>query len=304
MSRRTSKGFTLIELLVVIAIIAILIALLLPAVQQAREAARRTQCKNNLKQMGLALHNYHDVFQQFPMGCGGVINLSNSAFYSLGFGFQFPLYPYVDQAPLFNTISTNIFVNGQYPWTATGVATLIPPMSCPSDPLAPKKQFWSMSQPGFTTNYVGSFGTTTFDAAPYNADGLLFFQSRTGIRQVTDGTSNTFALGEILTAFDTAGWDLRGKIFDVEQGNVFFSTLYAPNTSVGDQSNYCQTAVRAPCASPLSATNQVQSLRSWHVGGVQVTMADGSVRFISDNINLLTYRALSTVRNNETIGEF
>ena len=297
------QGFTLIELLVVIAIIAVLIALLLPAVQQAREAARRSQCKNNLKQMGLALQNYHEVFGLFPMGCGGAINLSVPALYPVNFGFQFPLYPYLEQGPLYSTISSAIFVSGMVPWSATNCGTIVPSMMCPSDPNAPKTAFFSMTQPGFTTNYVGNFGNQYFDAAPTNAKGLLYFQSKTSMRTVTDGSSNTLALGEILLGIDTGAWDLRGKIFDVEQGNVFFNTVSPPNTTVGDLSRYCVAGVLTPCQ-PLGTTNQQQSLRSRHTGGVHVALADGSVRFLSDNINLTIYQNLSTVGGNETISDY
>jgi prepilin-type N-terminal cleavage/methylation domain-containing protein len=300
---RRRNGFTLIELLVVIAIIAVLVALLLPAVQQAREAARRSQCTNNLKQMMLALHNYHDVNLVFPPGCPGTLNLASAADYPYATGFQFALYPNMEQGPVYNVIETSILA-GSVSWSATGCATIIPSMICPSDPNQPKLSFLSMSQPGFTTNYVGSFGTTFFDAAPYSSNGLFCFKSRTKMSTIADGTSNTFALGEVLVGLDTAGWDLRGKIFDVEQGNVFFSTLYSPNTSVGDQSRYCQPLPKAPCASPLSATNQVQSLRSMHLGGVEVALADGSVRFLTNAINLPTYQALSTTQGGELIGDY
>ena len=299
---RRRTGFTLIELLVVIAIIAVLVALLLPAVQQAREAARRSQCKNNLKQMVLALHNYHDSSLVFPPGCPGTLNLSNPADYQYATGFQFALYPNMEQQPAYNVIEASILA-GSVSWSATGCDTRIPSMICPSDPNQPKLTFLSMSQPGFTTNYVGSFGTTTFDAAPYSSNGLFYFKSRTKMASILDGTSNTLALGEVLVGVDSGGWDLRGKIFDVEQGNVFFSTIYAPNTSVGDVSWYCVTGTLAPCG-PHSATNQFQALRSMHPGGVHVAMVDGSVRYISNNINLATYQALSTTKALDAIGDY
>jgi type II secretory pathway pseudopilin PulG len=298
----------LIELLVVIAIIGVLVSLLLPAVQQAREAARRSQCKNNLKQMGLALHNYHDVHNAFPMGSGAkdrLLGPVGPTWYLL-FGFQFPLYPYMDQAPLYNQVSTNIFVNLQYAWSAGGNGTIVPSMLCPSDPGTPKQKFTYPDQIGFQNNYVGNFGTMYFDVGDTNSDGLLFYQSRVGFRQVTDGTSNTLAVGEIIVGPDTSTKiDLRGKIFDSESGAVFFNTVYTPNTSVGDgmYGPYCVETTRAPCG-PSTYTNKYISLRSHHVGGVQVTLADGSVRFLSDNINLATYRALSTIAGSETIGEF
>ena len=300
---RRRVGFTLIELLVVIAIIAVLVALLLPAVQQAREAARRSQCKNSLKQMTLALHNYHDVHQTFPMGCPGTINLSNSVDYPYATGFQFALYPFMEQGNVFNVIETSVLA-GAFSWSATAIDTIIPTMLCPSDPNVPKKQFLSMSQPGFTMNYVGCYGSTYFDAPATQANsGILFFKSMVGFKNIGDGTTNTLALGEILVAPDTGAWDLRGKLFDVEQGNVFFSAVYPPNTSVGDVSQYCVTTTLAPCG-PHSSTNQFQALRSRHSGGVQVSMADGSVRFLSNSINAVTYSSLATRDGGENIGDF
>ena len=152
-------------------------------------------------------------------------------------------------------------------------------------------------------NYVGNFGTTTFDAAPTSGSGILFFQSKLRLTDIKDGTSNTLALGEILVAPDITGWDLRGKVFDVEQGNVFFSTVYGLNNSVGDISNYCQALPKAPCGTH-TPTGQFQMLRSMHTGGVQVCLADGSVRFISDSINQVLYQNLSTRDAGDAIGEF
>ncbi len=205
------RGFTLIELLVVIAIIAILIALLLPAVQQAREAARRTQCRNNLKQLGIALYNYHDTFNLFPMAsgnAGGPGGRRHSSFVGL--------LPYIDQAPLFNLIggggtaasvngTTNYFSDSFVPWDNNHRANVakLPALLCPSDGDS------SVSGGTGRTNYVTNRGDTIWDHCPqWNGNGgrglrgmFVGGQGVSGtraVRDVTDGLSNTLAMSEII----------------------------------------------------------------------------------------------------------
>ncbi len=240
------RGFTLIELLVVIAIIAVLIALLLPAVQQAREAARRSQCKNNLKQLGLALHNYHDVYNKFPIG-----NQWQNGF---GPSFYAGLLPYMDQAPLFNRLTFNGSHTG---WTGAGGGSAgnangaqintsaIPTIVCPSSPMDALIQDGNGGARQTGACYVGISGAVDEDrtsaAAPaadtdgftelrqvgggnccatnsqngfYSAGGLLVSGEAIGMHQNTDGTSNTMILGETSDfATDAAGarYDIRGS---------------------------------------------------------------------------------------------
>lgn len=214
MKRRTShqRGFTLIELLVVIAIIAILIALLLPAVQQAREAARRTQCRNNLKQIGLAMHNYHDVYRVFPPGFviawgnNGSIDLTETSVDGNrrhGWGWGTYLLPYIDQAPLYNKldVGSSVSVN-RLSGTELGL-TVLQGYLCPSSAEGGNTDFAQ-------SNYVGMFGAngvvtisgdriradgTPPSTAPDNG-GALGFLSKNRIRDFTDGTSNTILVGE------------------------------------------------------------------------------------------------------------
>ena len=210
-SRPRLRGFTLIELLVVIAIIAILIALLLPAVQQAREAARRTQCKNHLKQIGLALHNYHDAAQTFPLGthpAGG-----NSHIYGFG-NWKWRILPYLDQAPLFNQPVDGINWNDA---TATANKTFwmsvrVPPYHCPSSSAPQTVKSLAGSGPESETHdYVGIMGANADpagrdnDSIRYTASGqygtlfntgLLMGAECKAIRDCTDGTSNTMIVGE------------------------------------------------------------------------------------------------------------
>ncbi len=196
---RAARGFTLIELLVVIAIIAILIALLLPAVQQAREAARRTQCRNSLKQLGLALHNYEGSFTMFPM-----TNAQNYLPNVQGFSPQARLLPYFDQAPLQNQIDfTQHAFTGPFnslvpnPQFAAAFATPLSVMLCPSDP-APSQNVGAGGAIYGGTNYMVSYGSgkgTNYDLR-WRTDGIVYENSSARMRDVTDGTSNTVFMSE------------------------------------------------------------------------------------------------------------
>lgn len=272
------RAFTLIELLVVIAIIAVLIALLLPAVQQAREAARRSQCRNNLKQYGLALHNYHDVQKLFPIG-----NLGGRYW-----TFQSMLLPYLEQTPLFNQC------NYAYPGTCfqsnvaagpgnSAVGKSIAIYGCPSDPNAGKTYYSASISFIAVGSYLGVMGKTSTDGT-----GLLFSNSHTSFRDVTDGTSNTFAMGE------------RGIPNDLYWG--FFVCGFGNVDGKGDGDNVLTTKFGLGPGKPDGAHN----LHFWtyHVGGAHFQMADGSVRFVSNSINFSTFQNLSTIGGREIVGEF
>lgn len=215
------KGFTLIELLVVIAIIAILIALLLPAVQQAREAARRTQCKNNLKQIGLALHNYHDTFTALPSGSIVLLNSAGTTYYGHGWTWHASILPYLDLAPMYNSI--------QGP-NDGGMGSEQGGTTSPKQQLAGQtvlSVFWCPSQPDVTygtqkggyspSNYNGNMGTligyngdncyggSVTDAAGMrapggcmNANGVFYISSSVRFRDVIDGLSNTIFVSEVI----------------------------------------------------------------------------------------------------------
>jgi prepilin-type N-terminal cleavage/methylation domain-containing protein/prepilin-type processing-associated H-X9-DG protein len=315
---QSRRAFTLIELLVVIAIIAVLIGLLLPAVQKVREAANRMKCANNLKQVALALHNYHSSFGQFPPGQYNSIGQDAPApryYYNRGC-FLHKLLPYVEQQALYTQLDT--WVNSQtgryYICDDAPISfrqAIIPSYYCPSDPISPKiHTVPTYSQQGFHVNYVGCAGATVFNPAGDPNGKLLkgMFYPFSAIRftDVTDGTSNTLMLGEIIVVPDKdppQQHDLRGRYNNTWQGNILFSTLYPPNTPVGDRSNYCNSFPRAPCQE-LSASNVVQSARSYHAGGVNFALADGSVRFISDNVAATTYLALGTRAGNEVAGDY
>lgn len=314
---RERRGFTLIELLVVIAIIAILIALLLPAVQQAREAARRTQCKNNLKQLGLAVHNYHDVFGVFPPGCirGGAGGGWGYATNNETSTWTFMALPYIDQAPLYTQL--NFSTTNWYPGTifttpnCDQAMRVIPAFICPSDPNAGKGLFnASWACVGGTSNANGSFAsmnyagmadsrnrinpsgyTTCGNCYPRtDGDGLLFNRSKTAVRDVVDGTSNTIVFAEVSggpNADQGWEWAWSGPLVDTR------ITPNGPGSYPGDKT----------FLNPRE-TNFPQGASSYHEGGIQVTMSDGSVRFLSENINYGTYVALASRQGSEVIGEW
>lgn len=268
-------GFTLIELLVVIAIIAVLIALLLPAVQQAREAARRSQCKNNQKQVALALHAYHDSHGTFPIG-----NLAN-----INFTLQAYILPYLDQANLYNRLNFNYGGNCFNINTGDIYAPKIPAYTCPTDPLASTPGFLSGYGNFLVGAYFGTMGTSTT-----NKSGM-FYSSSAGapvkMRDVTDGTSNTLLFGERGAPVDGLyGWALCGY----------------GNNNDGESDNLLTTAAGLSKGDSAGAHNN--HYWSYHTGGGHFSLADGSVRFLSNNMSFATFQALSTKAGSEVLGDF
>lgn len=289
---RSPKGFTLIELLVVIAIIAILIALLLPAVQQAREAARRTQCKNNLKQLGLALHNYHDIHNTFPQGCAARYNGNDVVGNYESWGWTASILPLIEQAPLFNNLDVNKRTLSE---ALSSVTTddarngLFPPIAayqCPSDTTGPRLQA-GMVRNNFgggvsgtptswrppTTNYVGMIGLSQIrvpnDQTDRRPRGMFYSSSKVRMRDITDGTSNTIMAGERQKDAGAGSWiGNRNPDGQGAHGNdyVIGSGWTAINDDAGDIYNYRM------------------GFSSKHEGGSQFVLADGAVRFISENI--------------------
>lgn len=307
-SKSPNQGFTLIELLVVIAIIAVLIALLLPAVQQARESARRSQCKNNLKQLGLAMHNYHDSLLAFPPGQFQLIATDISGKGTNRSCWMQRILPYLDQAPLYNLLVPGM--NGTTDCTTWGsaISTIVPTLVCPSDPSGPKNAtYTSITQQGFSGNYMACNGKELFgpNGGGLTSTGMFYSFSSTRIRDVVDGTSNTVMAAEILIVKDVTKHDIRGRYYNTYDGNTLVTTALPPNPTVGDRTatGNCDGTqnTRAPCAS--SGDNGTYS-RSMHIGGAHALLADGAVRFVSDNISSTIFQALGTRGGGETIGDW
>lgn len=302
--RQNRSGFTLIELLVVIAIIAVLIALLLPAVQQAREAARRAQCKNNMKQLGLGLHNYHDTFNTLPPGSIQVFETgarNEATWISM-------ILPYIDQQAIYNRADFNacfgcaVAVGNP---TSEIVSIAIPMMLCPSDrEVGLAVSIYRRGNYAANTG-IGPLHSVTNPKDPTRAvSGPFTMNSKTNFRDFTDGTTNTVLVSELLKV---EGNDFRGVMHYPE------GPLYAhdrtPNTGIPDglRSSLCVTNVRAPCVGTHSsyADRQITlSARSNHIGGVHVLMGDGSGRFISDNINTAIWQGLGSHDRGEVLGEY
>ncbi len=331
------RGFTLIELLVVIAIIAILIALLLPAVQQAREAARRTQCKNHLKQLGLALHNYLDTFSIFPQGQGsafdGRAGFAPTFVNAAGGHHTFTMIlPYVEQANVYNQLDAGgvgrIYRNN---W---GVSMQrVPFFYCPSNPTNQALAWTGACHPDLpgpvmplgiggnceddsaATHYAtvsnsgltpGSEVTRTGSrqaGPPFESklDGMFYLNSAVKIAEIIDGTSNTLMLSEYVGNRDNSD-PVSGAVISTSRGchgwAIYSGGIHTRN---GINANWRSMP-------PLSGWSFNDTLftgpGSYHVGGAQVCLADGSVRFLSENMNCGTLSGLTTIAGGEVLGEF
>jgi prepilin-type N-terminal cleavage/methylation domain-containing protein len=307
---RRRAAFTLIELLVVVAIIAVLIALLLPAVQQAREAARRSQCKNNLKQIGLAAHNYHDTFRVFP---SGMLNWNTPPgqqnppqFRAVSLFAQ--MLSQIDQGALAGQWDSNDPRNNV---TSGRTAVVLPVLICPSDNLSPAV---GVVTPNFNpagdryalTSYGGCGGVQSYHPNRASMDGVFFRNSAVRIADVIDGLSTTLLFGE--RHHRDEQYDLNAGTFTKMSGWGFWApTSGAPG--VGDITLGALVPInyRHPAGQAVTATfedRRITAFGSAHVGGAQFALADGSVRFIGENVSLVTLQQLSTRAKGEVGGDF
>jgi prepilin-type N-terminal cleavage/methylation domain-containing protein/prepilin-type processing-associated H-X9-DG protein len=354
-------GFTLIELLVVIAIIAVLIALLLPAVQAAREAARRGQCINNLKQIALAMHNYHSANDCFPMGASSGMRNFGQYRAKQNFSPHVAMLPFLELTPVYNAINFNWGCEDdmtQMCFLVNGTATRIKvnTFCCPTDPHAGMPDH---NNDPDTNNYYGCIGTTTWlnntantnigpyltgNGGPKESSGIFTWQNSYNLASVLDGTSNTVAfaeavvgtqslqkgqprlgmvsvsgLGAAANALDPTtnpgplavqsmievcrqAWNTGSYSIDRQRGEnwahgcqdmTLFNTLATPNAFNNEWTNCGNTS--------SGGMSNVSNSDSWHPGGVNVALCDGSVRFIKDSINPMTWWALGTKANGEVI---
>ncbi|MFG0262600.1 MAG: DUF1559 domain-containing protein [Novipirellula sp. JB048] len=289
------QGFTLVELLVVIAIIGVLVGLLLPAVQAAREAARRMSCSNNLKQIGLAMHNYHDSLGSFPAG----------AYPSCCYGTWVPLLlPYMEQGSLAeqyvdwgNTSGTSY---SSVPNTTNVTTKRIAAFSCPSD--LDNEPFSGITNHSYAVNYgntgflqQSTLNGVTFRGAPFAPD-LTKFK----FRDILDGTSSTLMVAEVRQG---QGRDLRGFLWWRDASG--FQAYLGPNSPLPDRiynDYYCNDTIPGmPCAEHTATNPTTFASRSLHPGVVQAVNCDGSVNTYSESIDLEVWRARSTSQGSEVI---
>lgn len=307
-----SRGFTVTELLVTLAVIAIILSLILPAVMSARESARRTQCLSSIRQLGLALHGYHDVHRMFP-----------PAHHAMGFSHFASLLPYMEQAALVAKIDFNV-----EPRSGVNVAVAevsLPLLQCPSDPASS-----AVSKYG-KTNYVGNAGTGLHTEGEETGV-FVIWPHRQPIRPIrftgiTDGLATTAAFSEILVG-DSSNhplrkiWETTTEYFGAENAGRLLDECEAIRGTPGrgdpwsrgsswmmsehlmTRYNHSQTPNRLSCTNNGDIYTMVMTVASHHPGGVHVNFCDGSAKMVSDSIDLEIWRALASRAGNELVGEF
>ena len=295
------KAFTLVELLVVIAIIGILVALLLPAIQAAREAARRTQCTNNLKQIALGVQNYHGSHNAFPLGSGNVTRLRPPEY---KFDWMARILPYLEQgnvaanmdfdAPYYvadvpGTVN-NLFMTTNFVWA-----------QCPSTPDLPALVSCCANIPGVEDAGVSSYAATSTHlkigyAETLNGSGIIYNDATNSFKDVRDGTSNTFLAGEFYCNDDLDAKDLSAASYGDKYcpgGGCYLGSIWA---FANFQTTFYGINQRSGYAG--------SGVDSFHPGGANFAMADGSIHFISESIDQMTLEALTTRDGEESISEF
>jgi prepilin-type N-terminal cleavage/methylation domain-containing protein/prepilin-type processing-associated H-X9-DG protein len=309
------RAFTLIELLVVIAIIGVLVALLLPAVQSAREAARRIQCSNNLKQLGLAMQNYHSALDVFPMGArewvGDPVPFGPGFWYD-DHGWYGPILAYLEQWPTYNSINFSVQFSG--PINSTSRRAKIAMFGCPTSDGVHEDEFNDWNWARVRGTYAVNFGNTNYGQGTMN--GVSFrgapftYRESMSMASLLDGASGTLMFGEVITPKDSTGWDGPIAETQIAVGGQSFEGWLTPNSKIPDQVVRmcpqpgglnglpgCTLISTSPADTPL----QTFAARSKHPGGVNVGLCDGSVRFIKNSIAPNVWSALSTAAGGEVV---
>ena len=316
MSRKNALGrggFTLVELLVVIAIIGILVGLLLPAVQAAREAARRMQCSNNMKQIGLALHNYNSTYSMLPAGSNGLPNAAGTNFSGHGWTWHASILPYLELGTLYNAVQAPDGMGNELGSQNSGKPfdvvrpTIVPVFWCPSQPDVRGGAQKNSYQP---SNYNGNMGTrigngndncictgiatlTDMRSKPWgcmNGNGIFYVQSRTRFGDVTDGLSNTIFVSEV----PDSGGNAMGGFGAGCDRRVIFSNG-ADDNPPEEMTEYL---IAAEGNDPINGGAE-EAAGSWHTGGAHFVMGDGSVQFLSENMDMKIYQGISTRNGGE-----
>ena len=306
-TRAVRTGFTIVELLVAIAIIAILIVLIVPAVVSSREAARRMSCQNNLRQLGLAIHSYHEVFHAFPLGCVSA-PIHNNPLQQDGYGWATSLLPYLEQQNIYAAVSEPFIPGASAPQGTIGVflttyektghiipagATVLPVFRCPSSQLA--DHIRGSSQPqinGYaTSDYKGSSGYQDTGLFLEVADAIVANSTLIRMEDISDGASNTICLGESSYFIDPVQWPVWIGCAYQNESCLFKTSQLAP----------INCFLRQKSLTTMLTASSDDCAFSWHSGGAQFSFADGSVHFLSENIDAQIYLRLGSRNDGQPV---
>lgn len=292
------RGFTLVELLVVLAVISIMMALLLPAVQAAREAARMTQCKNNLHQMGVALHHYHDTYKSFPAG----MIWPNQTFWT---GL---LLPQIEQAAMYDSFDFGVRWNADGSTNEQACGTYLSVFRCPST-TAPEHRDTNGIPDRVPCNYLAcTSGKILFESGPppligrSDADGLFYVNSNIRMGEITDGTSNTVAIGEAIFIYISQGIDHYGLNQFID--HWYIGTVEGNTNEISESMGSTAAPINAYRDRSLFVDTREMAYSSEHPGGAQVVFADGHVSFISETIDRDVWSGLGSRSGDEVASEF
>jgi prepilin-type N-terminal cleavage/methylation domain-containing protein len=302
--RRPQSGFTLVELLVVIAIIGILVALLLPAVQSAREAGRRTQCANSMRQLALAAHGYHDTYKKMIKGArtwaGDPLPPGNGQWYD-DHGWYGPILPFIEQQNVYSKIDW--MKNFSDAVNEAARRARVTTFECPNDGLK-ENEFSTTTWARWRGNYVVCWGNTNYGQTDRNGvkgyPGAFSYRPNRSLAALTDGTSNTLLFSECVTT-SGPGWDGPIAEIQIATGGQTFTAWLTPNAKVNDEvqrqcpaANYLNGIPGCTNLGGGQEFNAYFTARSKHPVGVNASLADVSTRFVANSVDLAVWRALST----------